>query len=520
MPIEDKNIASARKEARRMARSTDLPYQSCLDVVAKRAGHAHWGELLASAATRADPVTGSIDDAPVKPMDLTMMPERDFHYGQPENGPEAIRQTKGGRIRKGLRTIMTRAGIIRTDPLRRSIERRYLTMTENEQRGGVVGSSPNGRPIHLMERTPILVLSPPGTGKTAGTVIPHIVTADRDSLVIHDDGDLMETTSGYRRTLGPVHVIRLDGGPSVGSLNPLDEDWLPRDTGLRASYLDNLAQALSPEDRNVASILLDAMRQVVEFDTDPDLVKVAERIRAISRITGDIMAGSAWSCIEAVLDPGIASACTGTGQLKPSQLHGIHGGSDHRGWNVCKPVTIYIVRDAIGGMRQGRIAAMLQAAIWSHLLVRKPNAENADGTRNGILPVTVIVEGCTSLPAMPMLGTMLDRGRRVRVGHMIVAHDANGARRLFHADHAGSMESLFAIRIVHPQVDVRSAQTIASRFRDVSAADMLQMPKGRHVIAVQNLDEPIWARTRFFFENAELRARTYNPRMGTGPKPM
>ena len=52
-------IESARRLARRNARATGTPYQTCLDEVARALGRAHW------AAFTADPVPVPRDDAPV-----------------------------------------------------------------------------------------------------------------------------------------------------------------------------------------------------------------------------------------------------------------------------------------------------------------------------------------------------------------------------------------------------------------------------------------------------------------------
>jgi type IV secretion system protein VirD4 len=63
--------------------------------------------------------------------------------------------------------------------------------------------------IRMGETLSILLLAPPGTGKSIGFIVPSTVELDRASLFIHDQKpELFDMTSGHRATVGPVFQIK------------------------------------------------------------------------------------------------------------------------------------------------------------------------------------------------------------------------------------------------------------------------------------------------------------------------
>lgn len=65
-----------------------------------------------------------------------------------------------------------------------------------------------GQQVRLIETVSVLCLAPPGTGKTAGLVIPSIITADKVSLVINDiKPEIQKMTSYYRSTISYVFTL-------------------------------------------------------------------------------------------------------------------------------------------------------------------------------------------------------------------------------------------------------------------------------------------------------------------------
>ncbi|MTJ82356.1 MAG: type IV secretory system conjugative DNA transfer family protein [Telmatospirillum sp.] len=108
--------------------------------------------------------------------------------------------------------------------------------------------------LMLPETLSVLCVAPPGTGKTAGIVVPTILRSPGLSLVINDvKPELHAMTSGYRQSLGPV--IRLEWAatddPARGKIparwNPLSPLSLPGPGPARDLALDRLAAVLVPD---------------------------------------------------------------------------------------------------------------------------------------------------------------------------------------------------------------------------------------------------------------------------------
>ena len=105
--------------------------------------------------------------------------------------------------------------------------------------------------LKLPETLSTLCCAPPGTGKTAGVVIPTIFNSKGLSLVINDPKpDLCFTTSGARAKEGPVFIINwgAEDNPAEGlyypSWNPLSPTALPAQGPGRDMYIDSMCNIL------------------------------------------------------------------------------------------------------------------------------------------------------------------------------------------------------------------------------------------------------------------------------------
>lgn len=108
-----------------------------------------------------------------------------------------------------------------------------------------------GRMLLLKETLSTLCCAPPGTGKTAGVVIPTIFNSKKLSLIINDPKpELCFKTSGARAKVGPVFVINwgAEDNPSEGiyypSWNPLSPNALPEMGPDRDMYVDSICNIL------------------------------------------------------------------------------------------------------------------------------------------------------------------------------------------------------------------------------------------------------------------------------------
>ncbi len=108
-----------------------------------------------------------------------------------------------------------------------------------------------GRLLLLKETLSTLCCAPPGTGKTAGVVIPTIFNSPKLSLIINDPKpELCYNTSGARAKVGPVFIINwgAEDKPSEGiyypSWNPLSPNALPEMGPDRDMYVDSICNIL------------------------------------------------------------------------------------------------------------------------------------------------------------------------------------------------------------------------------------------------------------------------------------
>ena len=131
-----------------------------------------------------------------------------------------------------------------------------------------------GQPVKMIETLSLLCLAPPGTGKTAGLVIPTIVGCDQVSMVVNDSKpELYEATGAERAKCS--HVIVMDwakvdetrllvdadtGKPLLGAdgvprvrhyryakFNPLSKRMVPGPGADRDTYISTVAHALIPK---------------------------------------------------------------------------------------------------------------------------------------------------------------------------------------------------------------------------------------------------------------------------------
>lgn len=99
-----------------------------------------------------------------------------------------------------------------------------------------------------------LCVAPPGTGKTAGVIVPTILDCDNVSMIINDPKpELKQKTSAYRATIGPVFIMNWAGqdDPERGiyypSWNPLSPEHVPFNPEQRDLYIDSICKVLVPD---------------------------------------------------------------------------------------------------------------------------------------------------------------------------------------------------------------------------------------------------------------------------------
>jgi len=108
-----------------------------------------------------------------------------------------------------------------------------------------------GKLLKLKETLSTLCCAPPGTGKTAGVVIPTIFNSEGLSIIVNDPKpELCYSTTGARNKVGPVFVINWgkEDNPETGeyypSWNPLSPGALPAPGPERDLYIDSMCNTL------------------------------------------------------------------------------------------------------------------------------------------------------------------------------------------------------------------------------------------------------------------------------------
>lgn len=507
----EKMLAAAKKAARRMARATGTPYQTCLDIIAQKAGRDHWGAYLADPVDitpRVDTVpeaisTGGNDKA------LAAFSIRNQLQVIKQPIEEAEDQDESGSARPTFASRMLRRVLgIEKKIVQRSQEKRVLMPAKAIKHGATgipLGTSLDNRyTLQLGESLPVLAMAPPGSGKTAGLIIPTILSCDTDTLVIHDERDATDITSGYRAQLGPVTVLNLAGPRSIGSLNPLSSDWMPAEKSTRHAYVQSLVEAIT-QDRDDAYVLEKSIHDLSGASGGTSFSQLAEYLLEDGRPAYT----RAHKALSAFLEPGTVD-CTTRDGFKPQDLRGVHDGVSF------KPATLYILRNDACSGRQGVVAATIQSAIWWWALNSRPGDKAPDGSRLGPYSTTIILDDIHRLPYMPGLTYALDHGRAKRVAHIVTTYGYSWISKATKLDFH-EIDALFAMQVILPQNDPATINHLMRRLHGVGRDELLAS-KGKHLLALQYESEPLRAVTPFYFTDPKMLAKAYDPRTGKGPK--
>ncbi|MDR0484237.1 MAG: type IV secretory system conjugative DNA transfer family protein [Alphaproteobacteria bacterium] len=118
------------------------------------------------------------------------------------------------------------------------------------QEDGFCLGSFHSKILRTNEPLGLLCVAPAGAGKTSGTVIPTILSCDKDCLIINDPkGELYDETSRYRKKIS--NVFRIEWGQPFDKRNdnttfwnPIDLSNLPKGTAEREKYVDMITSIL------------------------------------------------------------------------------------------------------------------------------------------------------------------------------------------------------------------------------------------------------------------------------------
>jgi type IV secretory pathway TraG/TraD family ATPase VirD4 len=109
---------------------------------------------------------------------------------------------------------------------------------------GLILGIHKGEYLRMDEPLSVLIYAPPGSGKTAGVIIPSLLSCGNSALVHDPKGELHDKTAGFRMR-NRQRIIRFEPAAAVSAKwNPLGKEELPDSWRERVSYIDRIANNL------------------------------------------------------------------------------------------------------------------------------------------------------------------------------------------------------------------------------------------------------------------------------------
>jgi type IV secretion system protein VirD4 len=136
----------------------------------------------------------------------------------------------------------------------------------NSKEGIILAKNPDGSYIKTNRPLSVLVLAPPGTGKSSGIIIPTLLTT-HNSCVIHDTkGELYNITADARREFSDVYLFD-PTSENTCRFNVLAKEMLPDHADDCHRYVSNLATLLikSENKRSQDDFFIKNTRQLFIF---------------------------------------------------------------------------------------------------------------------------------------------------------------------------------------------------------------------------------------------------------------
>ncbi|RDH91345.1 MAG: hypothetical protein DIZ77_11250 [endosymbiont of Seepiophila jonesi] len=413
-----------------------------------------------------------------------------------------------------------------------------------DERGIILGAA-FGTYIRSNEPLSTLLLAPPGTGKTAGFVIPNLFSCGNSMVIFDVKGELYKITSKRRAEFS--RVLKFEpASPDSAMWNPLAKESLPRDWVEQMVVIDRIATMIYPQGekhdhwitegknmflfyamflvwRNGGSSIpeirafsldtSDAQIAIEEMLTDNE--NMPDRIRQegnglIQKPENEF--GSVFSTYKSKLnvfaDPYVAKALSGN-EFTFSEFRK-------------NRTSLYLVIKAQDVERLAPVVTLLFEMCAMYILSNAPKPE--DHT------VTLMIDEFARLGKMQQVLDMpaLSRGNR---GHaMLIAQDYAQINRLYGNDGGEILDGTCSHFIIYPQNNAKTAKNFSEKIgfqttvkksksqstRDtnistslseekiplISQQDFLSMPEWSSYIIVQNhFKRPIKASPVKWFED-------------------
>lgn len=362
------------------------------------------------------------------------------------------------------------------------------------------------RDLRLPHGHHMMSFSPPGTGRMAAISLPALLSDDKASYVVHDDGQHLEITSGWRASIGRVAVIRVDGD-STDSINPFDGDWIPPHPGSLPGYVEQIMRTLVPDRPDLADMMARTALPLVERPGGATMLE----IHAALAICGHPLVPEAVSALAPFITRAAQEAC-GRSTLTPADLRGRATEND-------RPLTLYLVRGVGMRSRLDPILAAIQTTIWMWSLSSGPGDDIGRGRRNGPLAVVSLLIDLHRLPIMAYLPKVMDLGRAKRTSVIVTGTAGAAITQRYGAETAREIVECCGMLQAIQQSDPGDLPFV-DPYDQIGYGRLSQMPADKGYILTNLGAMPIEYDRTMFFRVPQLLHRAYNRKFGRGPRPV
>jgi type IV secretion system protein VirD4 len=348
----------------------------------------------------------------------------------------------------------------------------------NFKRGIIFGKF-KGKFIKSDKPLSVLILAPPGTGKTAGIVIPTLLTLD-DSMIIHDPkGELYETTSRQRKKFGEVCLFDPLSDNS-SKFNVFAKAMLPTDKRDIRGYIINNAGLLFKEIKEGDKYFIDAAKSAFLFFTEwliwqngetslPEIRKKLLEDADIGTTVREMVATKdlpehikqdghgvlisedsekQWAGVVGTLKEGLEIFAD------PRVAVATSGGCDFNGYSFREKTTsLYLIVRDKDSKRLESIVSMLIESLASQLISVMPKAQ--DNKVVFVLDEFVRIGKIESIKNLPAVS------RGYNVNSIFVAQDYAQIASIYGQDSVSIFETNCAYKIIFTQNNYQTAKRIS-----------------------------------------------------------
>ena len=356
----------------------------------------------------------------------------------------------------------------------------------------------NGKTLYVSEPLSILLLAPPGTGKSAGVAIPTLFKNPHSIIALDVKKELFQITSRHRNTFSDVMLFE-PTSDSTSCWNPLDRSVLPSEFAeiyvrvqqIAANifiksestsdpyWIDsarelfvNIAIALIERDGGTSIPLVyeaslgegetsrkDAIADLGDDGGRADLYEpVAKKLSAYRHTADQQFSGTLGTFDTGLMgfqDPRVKKAVSRC-DIKFEDLRGIEQAD-----GSLKPVTLYLVIKPIDVERLSPLIRVFFESLSKHLL-----STPWDKTREHM--ITFLLDEFPRLGAMEDIIKMPALSRGQGVNSILIAQDAGQIERVYKKSGREEIMSTTAYKIIPSQNSFESAKLISDSVGDMT----------------------------------------------------